>query len=109
MNEKLENLVKKFLSQNVNTNTYENLIQSLIKIYTHDDGLYKNVNEVLRKDKKNTFLGSSILLLNEAIRSNFSDLRFESKCFRKANLTQEEFDHYFKIFSSNNKTFSWKI
>jgi len=105
-NEKLENLIKKLLySPN---NTHENLIKNLIKIYTHEDGIFHNVNKVLREDLKNTFLGSIILALNNAIRANFANLRYEFKCFHKANLTQEEFDEYFEIFNSKNKTLNWK-
>ncbi len=107
-NKRLENLVNKFLYPKANTDTYEKMIQNLIRVYTHDDGLYKNINDILRNDKKATFLGSSILVLNDAIRSNFHDLRFDSKCFRKANLIQAEFDEYYRVFNSKNKSFLWK-
>lgn len=103
-NSKLKNLTKSFFG---NPNTYEKLIQNIIKIYTHEDGIYRNLNLALREDSLNSFLASSIMLLNDAIRSNFLDLRYESKCFRKSDLQQPEFDNYFKIFNSQNKTFCW--
>ncbi len=131
-NQKLEYLIKKFIlpntnfisSTSINTNssfntsknnnknssdTFRKLIENLIKIYTHENGLFSNINKVLREGRKNTFLSTTIILLNDAIRSNFSDTRYEAKCYRKANLKQEEFDFYFKLFSNTQKkSFCWK-
>lgn len=105
-NEKLLGLVKSFLSA---ANTYPKLIQNLIKVYTHESGFFGIINKALREENPSTFLGSAIYLLNDAIRTNFSDLRYEKKCFRKANLRQEEFDGYFNIFqNTQNRIFCWK-
>ena len=104
-NEKLKYLTRKFIGV---SNTYEILIQNILKVYTHENGFYSCLNSVLREDRIKSFLGSSILLLNDAIRSNFSDLRYESKCYRKADLKQEEFDLYYNIYTSDNKIFCWK-
>lgn len=117
-NEKLKNLIKKFLL-NFNTNnnqtytnnsdTYQKLVENLIKVYTHENGLFSGINKAFRAERKSTFLASAIILLNDAIRSNFPSIRYEAKCYRKANLTQEEFDLYFSLFNNTQrKSFCWK-
>lgn len=83
-----------------------------MKLYLHNYGIFHNLNKYLRIDFEENFLISSIILLNNAIRGNFKELKYDNsnskKCFRKANLNQEEFDAYFDILQGKNKTFYWK-
>jgi ubiquitin-protein ligase len=97
-------LVKKFIQP---VKTYEELITNLIKLYTHEEqGIFRNLNNYLRKNFSQNFLLSTTLFLNSALRKNFFGFRFENKCFRKANLTQEEYVKYLKIFNEK-KFFYW--
>jgi ubiquitin-protein ligase len=103
-NPELYNLVKKFL---LPVNNYEKLIINLIKLYTHEEqGIFRNLNKYLRKKFSQNFLLSTILFINSAIRKNFCGFRFENKCYRKANLSQEEYEKYLKIFEEK-KNFFW--
>jgi len=61
-NKNLENLIKKFLLPN--SDSHQKLIESLIKVYTHDNGLFYGINKVLREEQKNTFLGSVNFFIN---------------------------------------------
>jgi len=98
-------LCKKFIN---NSNSYKNLVINLIRLITEPNYFFQHLNKILCNQITATFLGTLVFTLNNAIRNNFKDIKFEKRVFRKAFISDKEISEYHLIFKSDKKRFFWE-